>query len=452
MRDLIPENLVKLAENCPRPLYLVGGSVRDFLCGFPVGAHTDWDICSSITEDELISAAEKAGFTARAVYRNTGTVKLTDKNETSCEFTRFRTDKYIRGYHSPVEILFTDDIVQDARRRDFTCNAVYFDVAEGDFCDPLGGIEDIGRKLLRTVAPAKKVFGEDGLRLMRLCRQAAQLGFSPDGDCLEGAKQNAALIRDIAPERIFSELDLLLHADGAHGIADGPYRGLTLLRETGVLAEIIPELAKGNGLKQRSDYHDYDVLEHSFRCVKYSPPELRFAALFHDVGKPFCIERDGNFYAHPQEGARLAREILTRLKAPKKLTEETERLTLLHMLDYNCAMRENKVRKEIVQNYALLSSLLVLKQADFSACKGDLSPAPTVVKWNNILGKMKEEGAPRNLAELAIGGSDLIAAGVPPHRVGIALTDLLFYAAYDGKKNEKSVLLKHAMKYCKENL
>lgn len=447
MREFLPENLLNLANVCQYSLYIIGGSVRDYLSGFPLGANTDFDLCSSMTEEEFISAAERVGFTVRAVYRNTGTVKLSDRAGVGYEFTRFRTDKYVRGFHSPVEICFTDDIEKDARRRDFTCNAVYYDVANDTYCDPLGGIPDIERKILRTVAPAKKVFGEDGLRLMRLCRQAAQLGFSPDRECLEGAKENAALIEDIAPERIFTELKLLLQADGAHGLKDAPYRGLCLLRDTGVLRYIMPELAKGQGMAQRSDFHAYDVLKHSFRCVSYAPPENRFAALLHDVGKPFCMERDGNFYAHPQEGARIAREILSRLKAPKKLIEETERLVLLHMRDFNCAMRENKVRREIVQNYPLLPALLSLKQADYSACKEDISSAPSVEKWKQILNKMREEGAPRTLKELAVSGSDLIALGIPPQNAGTALYELLYYAACDGSKNNKPALLKRAQSW-----
>ncbi len=444
MRGILPENLIALANACEKPLYLVGGSVRDFLCGFPPKSAPDWDICSSETEDGLIAAAQKAGFTARAVYRNTGTVKLTDGAGTDCEFTRFRTDRYVRGFHAPAEIFFTDDIGQDARRRDFTCNAVYYDIASGAFCDPLGGIKNIQTKTMRTVSFAKKVFGEDGLRLLRLCRQAAQIGFSPDDECLAGARENADLICDIAPERIFSELQLLLHADEAHGVKDGVLRGLRLLDVTGVLDRILPELAQGRGMAQRSDFHDHTVLEHSFRCAAYAPPRLRIAALLHDVGKPFCMKRDGNFYEHPQEGARISREILQRLKAPKKLTADTERLVLLHMYDFNCAMRENKVRREIVQNFACLQDLLALKQADFTACKGDLSPAPTVEKWKRISEQMQKEGAPRTLAELAINGSDLIANGIPPQKVSAILNELLLYAAQNGEKNIKSALLKHA--------
>ena len=444
--EKIPENLRNLADACPFPLYIVGGSVRDFLAGFPLFENADWDISAPAEESALLAAAKDSGFTARAVYRATGTVKLEDSAGKGYEFSRFRSDEYVRGVHTPVEIFFTDDIDLDARRRDFCANAVYFDIKRGEFLDPLGGIADIENRILRTVAPAEKVFGEDGLRLMRLSRISAQTGFVPDGECLEVAKRNAALVKDIVAERIFTELQLLLNSDALHGDASAPYRGLCLLRETGVLREIIPELALGDGMSQRADFHDHDVLEHSFRSVRYAPPQIRLAALLHDVGKPFCFLRDGNFHAHPEEGARIARDVLTRLKAPKRTIAETEILVRIHMRDFNLSMKPNKVRRELVEHRPLLDKLFALKQADYSACKDDPSPAPAVMKWRAELQKMKEEGAPLSLKELAVDGKDAKAAGIPPARISEALDELLLYCALDGARNNREHLLKRLKK------
>ena len=449
MNTVIPVALKELAARLPAPLYAVGGSVRDFLAGhFPERA--DWDICSPADEAEAAAAARACGFTVRAVYRNTGTVKLADGEGTEYEFTRFRSDKYVRGIHTPAEIAFTDDIALDARRRDFCANAVYYDIAAGEYRDPLGGIADIRAKKLRTVAPAKKVFGEDGLRLVRLARLAAQTGFAPDEECLAGARGHHALIRDIAPERIYAELHLLLHADEKAGGERGPYRGLCILRDTQVLSELMPELAAGGGMPQRADFHRYDVLEHSLRCVLYAPPSVRWAALLHDVGKPFCMLRDGNFYAHPEEGARIAADILARLKAPKKAAERTVRIVALHMRDYNLAMRESKVRRELLEEYPLLDDLLALRQADYSACKDDTSPAPGVVKWRRILGDMRAEGVPFSLKELAVNGTDLAALGIRGRQAGETLHELLLYCVQDGTRNTRERLFKHLKNCTKE--
>ncbi len=447
MRERIPNNLIALAERCTSPLYVVGGSVRDYLLGFPPAKKPDWDICSPANEEEILSAAQAVGFAVRAVFKHTGTVKLQDGDGVEYEFTRFRSDKYVRGVHSPAEITFTDDVEIDARRRDFTANAVYYDVKADRFCDPLGGIADIQTKTLKTAREASRVFGEDGLRLMRLCRFSAQLGFFPDEACLAGAREHAALILDIVPERVFHELSLVLHADGLRGDSDAPYRGLCLLRDSGVLSHILPELALGDKLAQRPDFHNHDVLEHSFRCVRYSAPDIRFAALLHDVGKPFCYHRDGNVHAHDVEGERLSREILTRLKAPKKLIEETALLVLLHMRDLRGEMREGKVRRLLVEHFPLVEKLLALKQADYSACKDDLSPAPGVQRWRAILAEMEKEGAPRTVSELNVKGDELIKIGVPASQVGHALRELLFECALNGRLNEREKLLSLAEKY-----
>ena len=446
MREIIPEKLQTLAQNCPAPLYVVGGSVRDYLAKLtPLNKKRDWDICAPLPCETFEKYAKSLGFVIKAVYAHTGTVKLLDSEKTEYEYTCFRSDKYVRGIHAPVEIYFTDDIKADARRRDFTSNAVYYDIKSNEFCDPLGGVDDIKNKRLRTVAPAKKVFGEDGLRLMRLARQAAELGFSPDKECILGAQENAALIQDISAERIFTELSAIVYADGRYGFKNAHYHGLSLLNEIGVLDFILPELVLGRNMAQRPDFHKYDVLEHSLRAVLYAEKEVRFAALFHDVGKPFCQLRDGNGFAHPEEGARLTREILSRLKAPKRFTEETAKLVELHMYDFNCQTRENKLRKFFVEHYPFLQSLLLLKQADFSACADNRSIAPTCARWQSLLTKMQAEQAPFTLKALAVDGKDLLSLGLQPKSVSKTLNTLLVHAAIHPKDNEKPKLLKLAV-------
>lgn len=443
VRELLPLPLIDLAAALPFPLYLVGGSVRDFLRG-ALQEKPDYDICSYGDEEVFMQTARATGFTVKSVFRATGTVKLADERKNEYEFTRFRSDKYVRGMHRPSEVCFTNDIALDAVRRDFCANAVYYDVKNARFVDPLGGMYDIERKILRTVAPAKKVFGEDGLRLLRLARIAAQTGFSPDEECLAGARENAALIGDVVPERIYAELNALLHADEKAGDSSAPYRGLCILRDTKVLHGILPELTAGEGMAQRSDFHAHDVLEHSLRCVLYAPPCIRWAALLHDVGKPFCFLRDGNFYKHAEEGEPIARAILARLKAPSRLKEETAALVRLHMRDHMQNMRVSKVRRELVAAYPLLDKLFALKQADYSACKDDLSPAPAVVKWKTVLAEMKAEGAPLTLKDLAINGNDLHALGTPPENTGTVLERLFAECVADGTLNERKRLLRRA--------
>ena len=174
MFDRIAKSLILLAQSLPKPLYVVGGAVRDHLIGFREKT-TDWDICSPMLAEEFAAIATAHGFTINAVYRNTGTVKLHDYENNEFEFSSFRSDEYVRGEHRPAKIFFTQDMEADARRRDFTCNAVYYCIREGKFYDPLCGERDIREKKMRTVREARRVFGEDGLRLMRLAMASSAI-------------------------------------------------------------------------------------------------------------------------------------------------------------------------------------------------------------------------------------------------------------------------------------
>ena len=445
MEKIIPLKLKNLAKELKGKLYIVGGAVRDFIAGLRRSGRTDWDICAPVAAEEVALNAKKLGFEVIAEYKNTGTIKLACAGE-EYEFTSFRTDSYKRGEHRPFEVKFTDDIRLDALRRDFKCNAVYYDVAANEFVDPLGGIADIKNRVLNTVTDSKKVFSEDGLRLMRLARQAAQTGFKPSEECLEGAKLNSALIRDVAAERVYTELDYILHADEKYGIEYAQYEGLKILHAAGVLKEILPELALGDGMPQREDFHKYDVLEHSLRCVKYAHSSIRLAALLHDVGKPYCYINTGKYTAHEEEGAKIAEKICRRLKVSNSLTRTTVALVRTHMYDINLNARENKIRKFIVDNYAIFGGILLLKQADYSACRDDLSVAPVILKWQKIKEDMENKGLPVTLNKLAVRGDELIFSGISPDEVGLTLKKLQLECIYGNLKNEKAALIERAVK------
>ncbi len=436
----IPEKLKNLADKADFPLYVVGGAVRDALAGLP--ASEDLDICAPVSAEKFSSLSAACGLEVNGVYKNTGTVNLRDK-DLKIEFTSFRSDTYRRGEHTPSAIKFTGDIETDAKRRDFKCNAIYYDIKAEQIVDPLGGTKDVAAREISTTRDADEVFSEDGLRLMRLARQAAQLGFTPTLECIFGAKFNAARIGSITAERIFAELLLILHADKKYGRKYAHYEGLKLLDGTDVLFYILPELAAGKGLAQRSDFHAHDVLEHSLRTCKYADDSIRLAALLHDVGKPAAFEQTGKFHGHDLLGEEIARAILVRLKAPKKTCEQVCRLIRLHMYDLDGKARESKIRTFLVRNADVYAPLLLLKQADFSGCKDVLTPCPTIEKWEIIRKKMVEEGVPFSLKELAVRG-DMLRGTVPVPRTGEILNDLLLFCSQDGRRNSKEILLKEA--------
>lgn len=444
MIETLPKNLIRLAEACPYPLYVVGGRVRDYIAGLEPD-EVDTDICAPAAAEDFVARVESCGLTVTACYKNTGTVKIMCDGDI-LEFTCFRSDEYVRGEHVPANIYFTDDINLDARRRDFKCNAVYYDIKRKCIVDPLGGVEDIYNKRMDTVAPPEKVFGEDGLRLMRLARISAQTGFMSSAECIDAARKHRNLICDVSVERVTAELKLILHADQKYGFKLAHYKGLQILKSIGVLQILLPELCEGEGIVQRQDFHKYDVLEHSLRCAAYADKSVRLAALLHDVGKPYCFRELNTFVGHEGEGARIAGEICERLKIPKKTTEEVVRLIDKHMYDFRCDAKENKVRKFIVENIDIFDKILYLKQADFSACKDDLGPAPSVVKLKSIRQKMAEEGLPFTLKELNIKGNDLLDMGFPPAEVGVTLKKLLLDCSIKQVVNQKELLGQYACK------
>lgn len=418
MEIIFNPKIHKLANLVSSSLYAVGGYVRNFLIdGSP---SYDVDLSGAICVDEILRCAEQVGLKVVAEYKRTGTVVLSD-GEKRYEFTCFRREKYAKGgAHTPVSTEFTDDIVVDSLRRDFKCNAVYYDIKNKIIVDPLGGTIDIENRVLDTVTDAEEVFSHDGLRLMRLARFAGELNFSPTNAVKLGAKEFAENICDVSAERIYEELKRILVSDKKYPFSDpkGHYTGLKLLSETGVLDLIIPELTLGRGMEQRQDFHDHDVLEHSLRSVLYATPDIRLDALLHDVGKPYCKKTFGKYHGHAEYGEKLAEKILKRLKADNATIKRVKFLTAYHMLDLKSDMRESKLRRFIVENYSLIPQLLKLKQADYSACKDDMKKAPSVKRWEDLIAVMKKDGTPFCYADLNISSTQLMQMGFKGKEIG----------------------------------
>ncbi len=438
------ENLKILSENLERPLYAVGGIVRNFLINGE--SSTDIDLSGGIPTEKFLEMAKAIGFTICAEYPRTGTVVIGIDGE-RFEYTQFRKETYeLGGKHTPTAVEFTDDIVLDAKRRDFKCNAVYYDIKNDKIVDPLGGVEDIKNRVLDTVVSPDEVFSHDGLRLMRLARFSGELNFSPTDDVLSSAKNNANNIKDISPERIYEELKRILVCDKKYSFSDcrGHYNALKILDRIRVLDKIMPELTAGRGMKQRADFHNYDVLEHSLKAVLYAEPQVRLSALLHDVGKPYSMNKFKKFHTHNIDGKPIARDILNRLKVDNETKEQVLFMVTEHMKDLDLKMGENKVRKYIVKNYHRIGELFMIKQADFSACKDDTSECPTIKKWKDIIIKMKSEGAPLTKKELAVTATDLMGVGLKGKEIGETLNELHMHAVVNPQDNEREKLLRLA--------
>ena len=424
--------LKRLAKLFPpeRPLYAVGGCVRDEILGREV---FDIDLTSACLQEEAEKYAKAAGMRVLLGSKRLGTVMI--KGEKSYEYTPFRVDSYPAGsgVHKPASVRFTEDMEEDARRRDFTVNALYYDILGGDTLDLLGGKADLDARLLRAVDDPRRVLGEDGLRIMRLYRFVAVLGFSAEEKTAAAAREMSGLLGDIAPERIRVELDKLLAGEHAA-------EGLRGLIGCGAMRVIMPEFCENIGVKQDPAFHMYDVDEHILRTVEYAPPRLRLAALLHDIGKGRCVREEGNMYRHAQVSAQMAEEIMTRLRYSKEQTRRTVRLVAAHMTDMRGDMRESKLRRFVAKNADIIDDLTELIIADARAACGN-ADREKCLRIARLRDKMQNEGVPFGVGELAINGNDVMAFGYKGEEIGKVLNELFDLCLRGEKKNERKILL-----------
>lgn len=333
MRQLdIPEVVRAVAEKLSSAgyeSYLVGGCVRDLLIA---KQPKDWDITTNATP-EKIQAIFPDSF-----YENTfGTVGVKTGHDDPrfhiVEVTPYREEGKYTDARRPDEMRFADTIVEDLRRRDFTVNAIAYEPLRGEIVDLHEGIEDIGRKTIRTVGDAQVRFAEDALRMLRAVRLSAELGFTIEPATLAGIAANAAQLGKISKERIRDELVKIL-------CTDEPMQALYIAQKVGLLAYIIPELEEGIGCTQ-NQAHAFDVFEHLLRSLQHAadkkwPLEIRLAALLHDIGKPRTRahdpkKNDWSFHGHEVVGAKLAKKILQDLRFSKEITDRVTTLIRWHM-------------------------------------------------------------------------------------------------------------------------
>lgn len=321
--------------------YVVGGCVRDLLMGL---VPHDWDITTSARPDEIVSIAKSAGWKAvDGGGRRFGTVIVVREGK-SYEVTTFRREFYGEDSHRPSEVSFSDTLKEDVSRRDFTVNAMAVDV-DGCLYDYFHGLRDLKNKKLRTVGDAESRFKEDALRLFRACRFLGQLDFMADKNLVEGMEGAFPRVEGLSLERVRDEVNrLLVTAHAARGLDLLVRTGLSdrscRVKENGVyrLVPILPELSHLVGLPQQKEFHKYDGWYHTLAVVDASSPLLlnRWAALLHDVGKGMPgirAVRKGKLtdYGHDTEGARMAREILTRWQIPADFTDRVVWLVENHM-------------------------------------------------------------------------------------------------------------------------
>lgn len=431
-------------------IYEVGGTVRDRLLGI---SHKDRDILiRKIPLEQLKALLQPYGKTA-LVGKAFGVLKFTPHQDPSLEFDIALPRKEIstgvghRDFH--VDFDPNLELAEDLNRRDFTINAMALDLKEGKLIDPLGGQKDLQQKILRQVF--ERAFEEDPLRLIRAVQFSTRFELTIEPKTFAAMKKQALLIQTVSKERIIEEIRKLF-------LGLKPSLGFEILRETGLLKEIFPELEALIAIEQDKRPGD-DVYQHTLRVLDATRAdpylrypgdlELMFAALFHDVGKAKTKSFDKEkerivFYGHQIVSKRLCQKWLNKMKVTTLgINPDTiEKLVLHHMFETKSYFTDKAIRRFIHKiGQDLIFKLLDLRLADNRGGKHPKS-IQGVLKMRQKVAEILSQKPPFGPQDLGLNGHDLMAMGVPEGpQIGKILKQLVELVLDDPKLNTKEQLV-----------
>jgi poly(A) polymerase len=420
--------------------FWVGGCVRDFLLG---REPQDFDIATNAKPEQV----EKIFRKTIPVGRKFGVLIVVEGGQ-QFQVATFRAEADYQDGRRPEKVIFAN-AQADASRRDFTVNGLFYDPLMQKIHDWVGGETDLRAKIIRTIGAPEERFGEDHLRMLRAVRFAARLGFEIEAKTFAAIQTFAPKIKLISAERLRDELVKLfappaaaeggagslaahLQADvGAHGgtrPASNAARGLVLLRDSGLLEHILPELSATIGCDQSPDFHpEGSVFNHLCLMLDKMPAgaseSLPWAVLLHDIAKPVTAERDAatgkiHFYGHEKVGADMAEKMLRRLKFPNQPTDEIVAAVRHHMQFKDVKqMRKATLRRLLLRKTFSLE--LELHRLDCLGSHGDLEFYDFLVAAAAALKHLPAIRPP------LLTGTDLIKLGLRPGKeMGTLLAEI----------------------------
>ena len=411
--------------------YAVGGCVRDSLLN---RIPDDWDITTSATPYEVKDVFPRTIDTG--IQHGTVTVML---DHEGFEVTTYRIDGTYEDNRHPKEVIFTSNLVEDLKRRDFTINAMAYNEKSG-IVDVFHGIEDLKAKKIRCVGDAKERFTEDALRMMRAVRFSAQLGYEIEEKTRFAITELAPNLSHISAERIQTELVKLLLSPNPDYIRTA--------YDVGITAVILPEFDKAMETAQNNPHHIYTVGEHLIHCLSNIKKEksLRIAALLHDIAKPDVKETDedgiDHFYNHVELSEKMATDILRRLKFDNETITNVRKYIKYH--DYYIEPTQKAVRHAIsLIGEQYFPNVLEIKRADMLAQsfyqREEKEQKLTAI--SQLYEEIIEKKECVSLKTLALSGSDLISLGVAQGKeIGQILSFLLKDVLDEPSHNTKEYL------------
>jgi len=374
---------------------LAGGCVRDILLK---RRPKDYDVVTSARPDQVKALFERTVD----VGEKFGVIKVLIAS-LEFEVATFRSDEDYRDGRHPQGVRFARDR-EDAMRRDFTVNGMFYDPVEGKVVDHVGGRLDLDRRLIRAIGDPNKRFGEDYLRMLRAIRFAETLQFTIESETFQAVRLNAEKITSISGERIREELEGIL-------VDQNRRMGLEMLDDGGLLVHILPEVAACKGVRQGKLLHpEGDVWQHTLLAVSMlEEPSFEFtmAVLLHDIGKPPTADsgRERLFLDHERVGEQMSRRIAERLKLSKRETDTIAFLVRHHMILKDVARMKKSTMKRLFA-HEFFEQLAELHRIDAMASNRDLSNYDFAVNARSSLSEEAIKPKP------FLNGEDLAALGV----------------------------------------
>ena len=459
------EILQKLEEN-NFEAYIVGGCVQDLIMN---RMPKDWDVTTNAKPEEIQKIFPDSF--CENEFCTVG-VKVGEENEKEVvEVTTYRIESKYSDKRRPDKVIIAKTLEEDLGRRDFTMNAVALKITNYkkqntnktqiinnniqtnyEIVDLYGGQEDIKKKIIRTVGNPHERFDEDALRMMRVIRFHAELGFEIEKNTFKAVQKYHGHMKYIALERIKDELTKIILSDNASD-------GIDMLHQTGLLEYVIPELEKGVGVAQNR-HHIYTIYNHSILSLKHCPSkklEVRLASLLHDIAKPQTKRGEGEFatfYNHDHVGARVAEKILTRLRFSNEIIQRVKLLVDNHMFYYNPdEVGESSVRR-LIQKVGLenMKDLIDVRVADRLGSGAPKAKPYKLRHLEYMIDKVSTHAV--SVKMLKINGNDLMKdlEIKPGPKIGAILDVLLAEVIEDAEKNKKDILLARAKELDAEDL
>ena len=419
--------------------YIVGGAIRNILLN---KKPKDYDISTSATPDEIEEVF--SDYKTIGIGKKFGTIVVSQR-EGDVEITTFRKEgNYIDG-RRPEWISFSNNIIEDLSRRDFTINAMAYNVETG-LVDPFGGKEDLEKRLIKTVGNAEERFQEDYLRILRAVRFSTEYKFSIEENTFKAGKKYAYNIINVSEERIREEFFKIL-------LSDTPSNGIIILEKIGILDIILTELVDTIGFDQKNPHHEKELYEHILCVLDNVEPilNLRLAALFHDIGKVhtqvFDKEGIAHYYNHDKIGAKMVEDILKKFKVSNELIGKTTILILEHMNHHN--EFSEKGLKRLIRKVGEdeIFNLFSLQKADIK-CSNKNATIDHIIGREKKVKYILEKKEAININQLNINGNDLIEIGFKEGKIiGDILEYLLEKVMEKPELNEKEILKDLAREY-----